>query len=75
MTRRTFSGAARSTLGGCHEAAFRGPEILVAGIQGPQSRVCATTVESRAMADFETVLYEETDGVAWVTMNRPSGLE
>src|SRR2546423_2217818 len=23
------------------------------------------------MADFETLLYEEIDGVAWVTMNRP----
>src|ERR1700704_3964299 len=23
------------------------------------------------MAEFETLLYEEIDGVAWVTMNRP----
>ena len=23
------------------------------------------------MSEFQTILYEETDGVAWVTLNRP----
>jgi len=27
-----------------------------------------------AMADLETLLYEESDGVAWVTLNRPNAL-
>ena len=31
-------------------------------------------VSIRAMPDFETLLYEEVDGVAWVTLNRPDVL-
>ena len=27
-----------------------------------------------AMPDLETLLYDESDGVAWVTLNRPEAL-
>ena len=27
-----------------------------------------------AMAELETLLYDESDGVAWVTLNRPQAL-
>jgi enoyl-CoA hydratase/carnithine racemase len=28
-------------------------------------------VTTIGMSEFQTILYEETDGVAWVTLNRP----